>query len=268
MRVGVYQFAPVFGDVSANLNRVEEVLAGVEADLIVLPELFNTGYTFTSAEEARSLAEEVPGGATTEFLQRLAQKKKMILVGGLAEIDPEEGKVFNSAVVVGPEGYVGKYRKIHLFGEEKVWFSPGDMGFPVFDVEGIKLGVMICFDWFFPEAARVLAVKGAQVICHPANLVLPFCPQAMITRSLENFVVSVTANRTGREQRGNFDLRFIGQSQVVDVMGQLKFRLGEEEERVAVAEVDPRRAENKRLNSMNQMWEDRRPEYYLSLVER
>jgi len=268
VRVGVYQFAPVFGDVRSNLMRVEQALADVEADLIVLPELFNTGYTFTSAEEARALAEEVPGGPTTEFLLRLAQKKKMILAGGLAEIDVREGKVFNSAVMAGPEGYIGKYRKIHLFGSEKLWFSPGDLGFPVFDAGGVKLGLMICFDWFFPEAARVLALKGAQIICHPANLVLPFCPQAMITRSLENFVISITANRTGREQRGNFDLRFVGQSQVVDVMGQLKFRLDEEEERAAVTEVDPRRAADKRLNSMNQIWEDRRPEYYLSLAEK
>jgi predicted amidohydrolase len=266
MRVGVFQFAPEFGQVDANIARVEAALAEVEADLMVLPELFNSGYLFESKAEVRSLSEEIPQGNTTQRLMRLAAERNMVIVAGLPEYDSSQDKFFNSAVIVGPTGYIGKYRKTHLFYKEKVWFGPGDLGLTVFDIApGLRIGVMICFDWFFPEAARSLALQGAQIICHPTNLVLPYCQQAMLTRSLENSVITVTANRVGSEQRDNEDLRFTGGSQVVDVRGELKFRLDEQEEKVAVTEVDPARALEKTLNIHNHLFNDRRPEFYRNL---
>jgi predicted amidohydrolase len=86
--------------------------------------------------------------------------------------------------------------------EEALWFCPGDRDFPVFDIGPCKIGIMICFDWFFPESMRILSLKGADVICHSANLVLPFCQDAMVTRCLENHVFAITANRIGMENRG------------------------------------------------------------------
>jgi len=267
MRVGVFQFAPEFGNVKANLSRVEDALAEANADLMVLPELFNSGYLFETKKEVAQLSEEIPGGTTTKCLTRLASDRKMVIVAGMPEYDPIQKKYFNSAVVVGPEGYLGKYRKTHLFYKETGWFSPGDLGFTVLNLSsGVRIGVMICFDWFFPEAARSLALQGAQVICHPANLVLPYCQQAMLTRSLENSVITVTANRVGREQRDREDLRFTGQSQVVDTKGQLQFRLGEQEEKLVIVEIDPVLSQNKQLNPHNHLFNDRRPEFYRELM--
>ncbi|NPV90959.1 MAG: acyltransferase [Firmicutes bacterium] len=267
MRVGIYQFAPEFGDIESNLNKAEAALSQLEADLMVLPELFSTGYLFESREELKRLAEEIPGGRTTRALEAIARKKGMGIVAGMAEYDPQQDKYFNSAVVLGPSGYLGKYRKIHLFYKEKKWFAPGDLGYQVFEIKGAKVGVMICFDWFFPEAARVLALSGAQVVCQPANLVLPWCQQAMITRSLENNIICVTANRVGREVRDEEDLGFTGQSQVVDVGGVLRFRLGDQDEASAVIEVDPARAIDKSINVHNQLFNDRRPEWYQNIIK-
>ncbi|MFO0767873.1 MAG: nitrilase-related carbon-nitrogen hydrolase [Nitrospiraceae bacterium] len=97
---------------------------------------------------------------------------------------------------------LGCYRKTHLFFEETLFFDPGDSGFQVWDVGGAKVGVMICFDWFYPESARTLALMGADIIAHPSNLVLPHCPDSMVTRCLENRVFSITANRIGRARLG------------------------------------------------------------------
>ena len=268
MRVGVFQFAPVFGAIETNLKRVEEALSQVEADLFVLPELFNSGYQFASQEEVAQLSEEIPGGLTTERLSRLAADRKMVIVAGMPEYDPAQDKYYNAAVVVGPNGYMGKYRKIHLYYKENLWFSLGDSGFLVVEMaSGVRIGVMICFDWFFPESARSLALQGAQIICHPTNLVLPYCQQAMLTRSLENAVISITANRVGKEQRDkdNEELAFTGQSQVVDVQGRVLLRLSETEERVAVVEVDPASALEKNLNVYNHLFNNRRPEHYRSM---
>ena len=113
MRVGFVQNKPIFGNVLENLEGVEALLKGHSADLFVLPELFATGYQFKDFEESRSLAEQVPGGVTTSALTAIAKKIDAYIIAGLPEID--ENKVYNSAVVTGPNGYIGKYRKIHLF---------------------------------------------------------------------------------------------------------------------------------------------------------
>ncbi|HLE57471.1 MAG TPA: nitrilase-related carbon-nitrogen hydrolase, partial [Rhodothermia bacterium] len=185
---------------AANLEAVERAFEGVSVDLAVLPELLPSGYFFSSKEDVDAVVEEIPNGPTTAKLIEIARQRRCHIVAGLPESDGH--KYFNSAVLVGPEGYIGRYRKTHLFYEEKIWFVPGDSGFPVFDVvsaSGIsyRLGIMICFDWFFPESARTLAVRGADVIAHPSNLVKEWCPQAMPIRALENRVFTATANRTG-----------------------------------------------------------------------
>mgnify|MGYP001480852078 CR=1 FL=1 len=112
------------------------------------------------------------------------------IVAGLAECDGNA--LYNSAVVLGSGGVIGKYRKVHLFNTEKKFFQPGNLPLPVFDIGGAKVGIMICFDWRFPETARTLALKGAQIVAHPSNLVLPHCPQSMIVRCLENRIFAVT----------------------------------------------------------------------------
>ncbi|MZH05281.1 MAG: acyltransferase [Nitrospinae bacterium] len=261
MKAGFVQYHPEFGNVQANLDRVEELLAGKEADLFVLPELFSTGYRFKNMEEAHHYAELVPGGLTTGFLCSMAKKMNAYFIAGLVET--ENGRIYNSSVIVGPEGFLGRYRKIHLFDTEKACFHTGREAPPVFDLRGAKVGVMICFDWRFPETARSLALKGAEIIAHPSNLVLPHCPQAMITRCLENRVFAITADRVGDENRvPNETLHFIGQSQVVDPDGNVLVRASETGEEVCVVEIELEKAREKVLNPKNDIFKDRRPDLY------
>jgi len=260
MKAAFIQFNPVFGEIEGNIGKAVTLIEGTGAELIVLPELFNTGYLITSKEEAFDLSEPLPGGKTTEALIAIAHEKNVHIVAGL--IERQDENLFNSAVVIAPSGYLGKYRKIHLFNEEKLWFQPGDLGFTVFDIGICKIGVMICFDWFFPESMRTLALKGADVICHSANLVLPFCQDAMITRCLENRVFAVTANRTGTENRNGKSCHYTGRSQITDPNARILYRAGAETDEIGIAEIDVNLSRDKNLNQFNHLFLDRREAFY------
>ncbi len=261
MRVGYFQFAPVFGEVSRNLDTIVERLDQADADLIVLPELCASGYQFVSQQEVRALAESVPDGPTTQRLIDLAKRRRMVIVAGLPERAGDA--CYNSAVVVGPSGFIGCYRKTHLFFEETLFFTPGDTGFQVWDIGPAKIGVMICFDWYYPESARTLALKGAEIICHPSNLVLPNCPDSMPVRCLENRVFAITSNRTGCESRGSKgQLTFIGNSQVVAPRGAILHRATRDQEEFRIVEIDPAEARNKALTPYNDLLRDRRESLY------
>ncbi len=267
MRIGFVQNNPVFGKVQRNLGEVENLLKGQSADLFVLPELFATGYQFVNREEAQGLAELIPGGVTTSLLTSIAKNNQSYIIAGLAEIDGDQ--VYNSAVITGPDGYIGKYRKIHLFDTEKDCFAPGNLPLQVFNIAGAKVGVMICFDWRFPETARTLALMGADLIAHPSNLVLTHCPQAMITRCLENRVFAITADRVGTEKRTDDEpLNFIGQSQVVDPNGNILYRASMTDEEVHVVQVDLNLARDKCLTPRNHLFEDRREDLYCQASHR
>jgi 5-aminopentanamidase len=261
MLTGIYQNNPQFGKIKNNIEQAIIAMDSIKADLIVLPELFATGYQFTSVVELEELAEEIPEGPICDALIQYARKKGLYIVFGIAE--RHKGKFYNSAALVGPNGLIGIYRKSHLFYEEKLFFNPGDTGFNVYDIGFARVGLMICFDWWFPEAARTLALMGADIICHPSNLVLTGCHKAMTTRSLENAVYSVTANRIGREARGGkAELRFTGKSQVVDPKGEVILSLDDNREGIAVVDIDVERAMDKSITSMNDRFNDRRPEFY------
>ena len=260
MKAAFIQFSPVFGEIEGNIKKALTLIERTGAEIIVLPELFNTGYLITSKEEAFDLSEPLPGGKTTEALSAMAREKNAHIVAGLIERQGEN--LFNSAVVIAPSGYLGKYRKIHLFYEEKLWFQPGDLGFHVFDIGICRIGVMVCFDWFFPESMRTLALKGADVICHSANLVLPFCQDAMITRCLENRVFAVTANRTGEENRNGKSCHYTGRSQITDPNARILYRAGAETDEIGIAEIDVNLSRDKNLNRYNHVFLDRREDFY------
>jgi len=262
MRIGYVQTYPTFGEVEQNLRRARELMSRTDADLWVLPELFATGYQFVSQEEVNSLAEPVPDGPTTRALIGFARERDCFIVAGLPE--STEGNVYNSAVLVGPDGLVACYRKVHLFSREKLWFAPGDAPFPVVDIGCAKIGVMICFDHLFPESARSLALNGAEIIAHPSNLVMPVYAQVtMRARALENGVFTITANRVGVEARSDETLRFTGESQIVSPAGEILARSPAEEEDVRVIKINPAQARDKSLNSMNDRLADRRPDLYV-----
>jgi len=262
VKVAVYQFGPQRGDKSVNLKNITDTISGYsDIHLWILPELATTGYLFDSLEALRSQAEQIPAGATCRFIQSITRKLNCALILGLAE--KEGNDVFNSAVVYDRGNYLGSYRKIHLFDREKRLFTAGTQEPPVLLVNGARVGIMICFDWFFPETARMLALKGAQLIAHPSNLVLPYCPEAMITRSIENRIFTVTANRTGVERlEDGTALTFTGNSQIIDPMGKRLGQLSTTDQGVLVREIDLTAADNKWLTENNHVFQDRRVDLY------
>ncbi len=258
------QTRPKFGKNLENIEHAIKLASKVKADLYVFPELCNTGYAFTSKEEARALSESLQTGPSVEALQSFSEKNECALVAGLAEAS--DGEVFNSAIIIDNGKSLGVYRKTHLFYREKLWFEPGDTGFKIFELEkvGCKVGPIICFDWFFPEASREVAILGADVICHPANLVLPGKAQlGMLVRAFENRVFVITANRIGVENRSPEDkFRYTGKSQIVSPTME-KLATAKSNESVAkLARLDLELARKKKVTSMNDALADRRIEFY------
>jgi predicted amidohydrolase len=259
MRLGFLQMQPRFGEVDRNVDHIENALRRVRHATIVLPELVTTGYVFESRREAWDLA-ETRRGRSVQRLRDLARSRDLTLCFGFAERDGE--RVYNSAATVTPQGRVHVYRKAHLFDREKVTFDRAEK--PVLRaIRGeTRLGVMICFDWIFPETCRSLALSGARVILHPSNLVMPWCQQAMTTRTLENAVFAVTCNRVGTESRRGISLRFTGRSQVLDTKGRVLARAGVRGESLQIVNIDPEEAANKKINTRNHLLRDRRPDVY------
>lgn len=267
MRAAFLQFSPAYLQVEENLTTVEGHLPSLDVDLLVLPELFTSGYFFQSRKDLARVAEPIPEGQSTDALRRWAGSLDATIVAGLAEREGE--RFYNSAVVVRPTGVVQTYRKVHLFYEETTLFEPGDLGFRVFDETAgdgteYRLGVMVCFDWYFPEAARTLALKGADVIAHPSNLVLPHCPDSMPVRARENHVFTITANRHGTEEKEGETLSFIGMSEVCDPTGTILTRASRSDDTVEVVEFDPQAARDRDINAHNDVLADRRPSTYVS----
>lgn len=261
MRVGFYQFCPVHRAVSANLERIFHRLADIKADLVVLPELCLTGYLFPSREELSRYAEPVPNGPNCNKIINFCVQHSLNIVLGIAEA--ADSKIFNSALLVTSGGTIHTYRKVHLFGSEKDLFDPGDTPFPVFNLGNVRIGILVCFDYFFPESARTLLLRGAQLICHPANLILNYAQSMTITRAQENRVFWILANRTGAEQLAGKEVRFTGCSQLVAPDGSLLYRARAETEELKVVEINPVLSLNKNVTPRNDIIADRRPEMYL-----
>jgi predicted amidohydrolase len=259
MDVAIVQFRPEFGDIERNLARIAELLSQRDADLFVLPELALSGYLFESPDEALSLS-QTPDGGEFDAISDIAGDKGAAVVVGFAE--RAGGTVFNSSLLIAPDGARATYRKIQLFWGEKAIFSPGDRPPATVEVGGVRLGMMICFDWVFPEVARSLALQGADILCHPSNLVLPYCQEAMVTRCLENRVFAITANRIGTEERAGQRLRFTGLSEIVAPSGEVLVRATPDREEVLVVAIDPAAARQKKITPTNDVLADRRPALY------
>ncbi|HZY10080.1 MAG TPA: nitrilase-related carbon-nitrogen hydrolase [Bacteroidota bacterium] len=258
MRVSIVQTSPIFGNIQSNIKEALSAMESEEADLFVLPELFNTGYNFIDADEVNKLSEPIEG-VTYEAIAEFTNRKRCYVAYGFAE---KSDHIYNSSALVGPTGLAGLYRKVHLYNREHLFFAPGNLGFPVFDIPFGKIGMMICFDWIFPESARSLALHGAQLIVHPSNLVMPYCPDAMVTRCLENRVFAATANRVGKESRGGVQFKYIGKSEVVTPKGEILVRLNSDQSGISVVEIDLELAKNKKLNEYNDLLQDRKPDQY------
>jgi predicted amidohydrolase len=264
MKAGYIQFKPEFCNADENIKKISSLTRHKDFDLLVLPELSNSGYLFSSTEELKKSSDEIPHGNFCRALAGIAKNKNADIVSGICE--KAEDKYYNSSVLVYPSGEIKTYRKVHLFHEEKKWFTPGD-NLNVYEIKSgdngkVKIGMMICFDWIFPEVSRTLALKGAQIICHPSNLVLPYCQTAMFARAVENHVYTITANRTGKEINGGKELSFTGQSVIIDPQGNYLHRGPENDEECFVIEIEPSDALNKNITSLNNLFDDRRDELY------
>ncbi len=261
MKIGFFQFNPIFGQVERNLDLLEKTVTGQDADLIVLPELCTTGYQFISRDELGDLAEPVPDGYSCKRLAGLSKKTGIHFVAGIAE--KENNDLYNTAVFVGPDGLLARYRKLHLFFEETLLFAPGSELPEVIEVNGCFIGILICFDWLFPEIFRILGLRGADLIVHPSNLVLPYCQAAMTTRSIENRIFTLTANRIGTESRGGKEpLCFTGESQITGVKGEVIHRAPADKEELRIVEIEPELARDKSITKYNSVFESRRTDIY------
>jgi len=272
--VASIQMEPKFGEVDRNLDHsvaLIEQAAAAGAELVVLPELCNTGYVFESRAEARALAEPIPDGKSTAVWAAAAARLGLTIVAGITERDGE--RLFNSAVIVGPDGFVGRYRKVHLWGDEALYFTPGDLGFQVFDLPFGRIGCHICYDCWFPESFRLAALQGAEIVCVPTNWV-PIPGQDPRREAMANIVVMgaahcnsvfvVAADRVGTE-RGQ---PFIGQSLIVSQTGwPAAGPASRTEEEVLVATINLADARRKRnWNDFNQPLRDRRGDVYDAML--
>ncbi|MDP4281309.1 MAG: nitrilase-related carbon-nitrogen hydrolase [Bacteroidota bacterium] len=263
MIIGYIQNSPAFGTKEQNLKDIDNLMKGKKADLMVLPELCATGYCFTSMGQVFDQAEDL-NGPTAQFLCKKSLETGGAIVAGFVE---KEGDCcYNSSMMISGGKVVDVYRKLHLFDREKLFFSPGNYPLKVNSIKGFRIGMMICFDWMFPEVARILALDGVQILAHPSNLVLPDGQRAMAIRCLENRVFAVTANRVGTERIGGISVLFTGGSQIVSPEGNILSAAPPDKETVDILEVDPLQADNKMITPRNDVLGDRRTDLYRHII--
>ncbi len=264
IKIGYFQFYPNLKQIKQNSDKIVNTLKHIDADLIVLPELPFTGYYLQNRGKAQELAEDPKNSPTVDTLINLCKKRNFYIVTGFAE--KSHSLIYNSALLIGADGVLHTYRKLHLFDDEKQWFDPGDAPPQVVEILGVKIGIMICFDWIFPEVMRSLAIMGADIICHPSNLILDYCQSAMLTRCLENGVFAITTNRFGVENKSGGEIQFTGNSQIVAPKGMLLHRAPSQLDELYITEIDVEDARDKYITPSNHLLEDRRPEFYSGLL--
>ena len=260
MKIALVQNKPVFGDKKGNVASLIARMDSAKADLYILPELCYSGYQFVSTQEAASIADPLDSESLNAFRQASRRLDACVVLGFPEKAG--DGRLYNSSLALLPEGREYLYRKTHLFYKERLYFAPGDLGFTLFEFRGAKVGMAICFDWFFPESFRTLALAGADIIAHCSNLVMPSCQQADFAQALQNRIYIATANRVGTEAREAEALTFTGESVLVSPKGEYLLRGPKTEEAILVADIDPALARSKRINAMNDVFAERRPEFY------
>ena len=271
VRVAAVQMEPRIGEVDANLKVIlalfrQATAAG--ARLVIFPECALTGYGFETKDEAMPYAEPIPGLSTREMSSACAETGAYAIYG-LLERDGD--RLFNVSVLVGPEGVIGTYRKVHLpfLGVDR-FVTPGDRPFEVLEVDGLRVGMHICYDGSFPESGRVLTLLGADVLVLPTNWPIQSLTTAEhlpATRAIENVVYVMAVDRVG-EERGCL---FAGRSSIAGPGGEILAKAGPDSEEILYAEVDPALARRKRLVRVPGKYEidriaDRRPGFYGPLV--
>ena len=270
VKIACCQMEPIVGKKSENLNKSIEMIeeaASNGANLIVLPELCNSGYVFETREEAFELSEEIPSGESCKSWSKICKKLGVHIVAGINERAGD--LLYNSSVVLGPNDYVGTFRKVHLWNEENLFFEPGDLGFPVFKTPIGRISCHICYDSWFPESYRLAALQGADIVCVSTNWV-PIPGQDKDREAMANILVMAAAHvnsvfiaaadRIGTE-RGQ---PFIGQSLITSYTGwPIGGPASTDEEEIIYAEANLSDARRKRnWTEYNQPLRDRRKDVY------
>jgi predicted amidohydrolase len=266
-KIACIQMDVAIGDVEANRRKIIDRMrtaADCGAEMVIFPECALTGYCFDSLEDAVPFAEPIDG-PSSEAIAEACRKTGTHAVAGF--IEKAGSNFYNAAMLIGPNGVIGGYRKVHLpfLGVDR-FLTPGDEPFRVFDLPFGRIGLNICYDASFPEAARALKLLGAELIILPTNWPTGAWRTAEFiinSRACENHVNFAAANRVGVE-RG---WQFIGRSKVVDFNGDTLGEASRENEEMLIVEVDLQEANKNKIVNVAGSYEidrlaDRRPEFY------
>jgi predicted amidohydrolase len=262
VKVATVQFEPTMFDREGNISRLLELCeqAAISgARLIVTPEMGTTGYCWFDRAEVAPFVEPIPGPTTSRFAA-LTRKHGCYIVVGMPEVD-DDGIYFNSAVLIGPDGVVGRHRKSHPYISEPKWAAPGDLGHQVFDTPIGRIALLICMDIHFIETARLVALGGADIICHISNWLAERTPAPYwISRAFENSCYVIESNRWGLERT----VQFSGGSCVIAPDGSIVTVI-DHGDGVALADLDLDAARSRRLGG-EPVFIQRRPELYAELL--
>lgn len=273
VRIALVQMAPELGAVEENRRRVLDLAERAAADgarIIVFPELCTSGCMLMTRSAAYAAAERVPDSPTVRALEALAAKRNCYLVAGLPELGEDGVSCYNTAVLVGPEGYIGRHRKLHLWDVDKLYFEPGDLGYQVFSTPLGRIGMLVCYDMWFPENFRILAAMGADLICCPTNWMQlsPEQPLSMgshmaMAAAGANHVFVAAADRVGQEG----EVVYCGSSALLGPVGwPVAGPCSTDQEEILLADVDLMAARAVYSNPFNGIMADRRLDLYDPLL--
>jgi len=273
VKIACCQFEPKIGEKEKNIKkglRMADEAKNQGANIIILPELANSGYVFNSRREAFDLSEEVPEGETTRVWEEFANKHELYLATGISELSA--GRLYNSSVLLGPEGYIGKYRKLHLWNREKLFFEPGDLGLPLFHTPVGRMAMYICYDMWFPEMTRIYTLQGADLILNITNWVSSekqtddsrLTEAVCVANAHLNSVFIAASDRVGIE-RGQ---PFLGRSMIISPSGELLAGPASyDKEEIIYADCNLSEArQRKRKKRLNHLILDRRIDVYDQLL--
>jgi predicted amidohydrolase len=262
IKAATVQFEPVMFEKERNIARLLELCEQAAADgakLVVTPEMGTTGYCWHARAEVAPYVETIPG-ATTDAFAALASRRGCYIVVGMPEVD-EDGIFYNSAVLIGPDGVIGRHRKTHPYISEPKWAAAGDLHNQVFETAIGRIALLICMDIHFVETARLMALGGADIICHISNWLAERTPAPYwISRAFENSAYVIESNRWGLER----NVQFSGGSCVIAPDGGVVSVL-DSGDGVAYAEIDLDLARARRVLD-EPVFAQRRPELYPELL--
>ena len=246
MKIGFFQYDVIWRNRDANLSYISSKIKNSVFDLLVLPELFTSGYAFNSKEELIPFAENLNDSYTVDYLTQLMKKCGGYITGTIPEL--YENKLYNTSILVGTKGLVASYRKIHLPNYEKRAFTEGSKAVSC-NCNNAKIGLTICFDsWFAPLSSK-LRLQGAEIICHSACFGGEVTPKIIPIRALENQCFFISCNRVGTEMFDGEPDSYCGKSQIVNPDGKILIK-ADNEEVLSIIDIELSEVNNPNFGSL------------------